>query len=56
MCRRAREEQSSATPNVPWPPRHGQAMNVLWADMHVEAENADDLVANRYQYFVPSGL
>ncbi|MGB0766190.1 MAG: type II secretion system protein [Phycisphaeraceae bacterium] len=44
------------TPNVPWPPRHGQAMNVLWADMHVVAENAEELVDNRYNYFVPRGF
>ena len=46
----------AASRNVPWPPRHSQAMNVLWADQHVEAENAADLVDNRFQYFVPSGL
>ena len=43
----------SASPNVPYPPRHVQAMNTLWADMHVAAENADDLVDNRYEYFLP---
>ena len=44
-----------ASPNIPYPPRHSLAMNTLWADLHVEAENAEDLVDNRFKYFVQAG-
>ena len=40
---------------MPYPPRHSLAMNTLWADLHVEAENAEDLVDNRFKYFVQAG-
>jgi len=45
----------AGSPNVPYPPRHGPAMNVLWADLHADSTNADDIVENRFKYFIHAG-
>jgi prepilin-type N-terminal cleavage/methylation domain-containing protein/prepilin-type processing-associated H-X9-DG protein len=37
--------------NIPFPPRHGLNMNVLWVDGHVDARRTDDLHNNRVFYF-----
>ena len=39
--------------NVPYPPRHGQNMNVLWVDLHASSLHVDDIGNNRHQYFDP---
>lgn len=30
-------------------------MNVLWADLYADSTNADDIVENRFKYFIKGG-